>query len=355
MIVVSHMSYWGNRGGIYDLHFHNARIAVNYFFILSGFGLTYAQSDKYRNNAQKTGLYRYAFMRVKKIYPLYVTTMLIYVPWQIYTYHFNDGRDWSYTCIMTVVKVISVLPMLQSVTGRSSFTHALNSVGWFLSTLFVLYMFYPKLSEWNRKYILNRRRAIISGIVLLILYCFMAKVFLVIEERSFFDELEYCLPLIRAVPFTLGILICDNFLMDKSDGKKWAAVYEMAAVGIILGWFFTRNAVLPGKQGHVIQIGKEIIDILIAMFSVYVFSREEGFISKLLNGKILIMLGNISMYIYLIHFPVCTYIEFLFERLLLEGLYWNLFRTMLIVTITGLFIKMTLTMKERKACGFKNQ
>lgn len=42
MVVISHFEFMGSQTqNWYDLYFHNATLAVDFFFIMSGFGLTY--------------------------------------------------------------------------------------------------------------------------------------------------------------------------------------------------------------------------------------------------------------------------------------------------------------------------
>lgn len=48
---------------------------------------------------------------------------------------------------------------------------------------------------------------------------------------------------------------------------------------------------------------KDTFDILLAAAFVYVFAFERGKISALLRSRKLVLLGNVSMYIYLFHFP----------------------------------------------------
>ena len=48
---------------------------------------------------------------------------------------------------------------------------------------------------------------------------------------------------------------------------------------------------------------KDTFDILLAAALVYVFAFERGKISTLLRSRKLVLSGNVSMYIYLFHFP----------------------------------------------------
>jgi peptidoglycan/LPS O-acetylase OafA/YrhL len=89
MIFLNHLSFLGDGTGnsIYDQYFHNPNMAVTFFFILSGFGLTYKSflNKEYAINCHynlKIG-FSYAWKRMKKLYPLYIITMAAAIPFTL--------------------------------------------------------------------------------------------------------------------------------------------------------------------------------------------------------------------------------------------------------------------------------
>lgn len=58
---------------------YNPIMGVDYFFMLSGFGLYYAYDDR---SVSKNGI-MFAIEKIKKIYPLYLVSMLCMLPYSI--------------------------------------------------------------------------------------------------------------------------------------------------------------------------------------------------------------------------------------------------------------------------------
>lgn len=98
-IILSHMEFLGSTTGTmnsYDLYFHNAYMGVNYFFLLSGFGLTLSFLNRRRtwsvdNCWSMKALFKYAIKRVRGILPLYGFTMAVMIPYEIS--HLSNGGD----------------------------------------------------------------------------------------------------------------------------------------------------------------------------------------------------------------------------------------------------------------------
>ena len=146
IIVGSHFEflYQYSIGSIYYNYFHNATMGVDFFFMLSGFGMMLSSiktdpAGKKQNNTLKS-LLNYSFKHVSKIYPLYVATLLIGIPYYMMHSIIENGKSFFEASIHTISKFIVCLTLLQSTTGMMRFSHGLNAVCWFLSTLFCIYI-----------------------------------------------------------------------------------------------------------------------------------------------------------------------------------------------------------------------
>jgi peptidoglycan/LPS O-acetylase OafA/YrhL len=78
-----------------------------------------------------------------------------------------------------------------------------------------------------------------------------------------------------------------------------------------------------------------IINNLISLGVVYVFSFENGAISHFLQKKTLIILGGCAMYIYLLHYPVIYNVYGVINQLLPMTIVVKVFTTILIFVIIG--------------------
>ena len=165
IIILSHLEFLGESGifgDFYTTYLHNATLAVDYFFMLSGFGIYL--SSKRPENSIKGGL-KFAVDKVKKIYPAYILSLILGMVWVCII---TDGL------IKTIAKLfifgLTDLTLFQSITGMTKFNHSINGVCWFLSTLFICYIACPWLLRVVDK-IRNKSQALIMicGLVVITL------------------------------------------------------------------------------------------------------------------------------------------------------------------------------------------
>ena len=92
IIVFSHFEFlrqYGQFGEVYWRYFHNATMGVDFFFMLSGFGmmLSSIRRDPYGllPIGGIPGLINYGKRHIRKIYPVYVVFLLIGIPYYLFT------------------------------------------------------------------------------------------------------------------------------------------------------------------------------------------------------------------------------------------------------------------------------
>ena len=136
MIVFGHCTFLdGTSLGWIRHKISNATLPLDYFFILSGFGIYYA-ANKLNSLIKFNTLYScilYAIKKIKKIYPVYVIILLIYAPLYLL----------SGSLIQYSVLLLLDLTMMQSLAPTVLLSHAICGPFWFLSVLFISYIFCP--------------------------------------------------------------------------------------------------------------------------------------------------------------------------------------------------------------------
>ena len=158
VIVVSHFEFLetlNGFGNFYTIYLHNATFAVDFFFLLSGFGMMLGSISRTRIEEMKfpkiSECLAYGIKHIRKIYPFYILTIIFGVcakaVYAIYKSNFTFNFIWR-----EIVKIIVNISVLQSATGMSFFTHAYNGVTWFLSALFCIYLISPILIFILRKF-----------------------------------------------------------------------------------------------------------------------------------------------------------------------------------------------------------
>ena len=89
LIVISHLEFigeYGHIGNVYKTYIHNATLGVDYFFLLSGFGmmLSYQKNNQILLANNIKDCFAYAKKHVRKIYVLYLISMISTIPYYVY-------------------------------------------------------------------------------------------------------------------------------------------------------------------------------------------------------------------------------------------------------------------------------
>lgn len=341
MIVISHFEFLSKISTFYTEHLHNAGMAVVFFFMLSGFGLTY--SDLTRN--KEKGLietwsplkgYRYAVGRVKKLYLAYILSMAMMIPLTLIAY--LKDYDIVSSISRCILRFIFSATLLQSFAGTTKLSHLFNGACWFLSTLAILYAFYPLLKRVNRKYFVESHfNALFALFIAFVLRFIVLLAFYKIDNISaFFNDLSYGSPYLRIFDFVMGILLCDIYLAKSRAWGNGACVsnaFEIFSVGIVLCWWLLRNSfVLNSTEFDFVLKGS--FDVLIVAVTLFVFSADGGIVSRFLSTSTMQTLGKSAMFVYLFHYPIRINVGKIIEMISLPVYQIMLINIVVIVAFT---------------------
>ena len=263
---------------------------VSFFFMLSGFVLSLAYSERITK-----GLFSTTPFVVKqwiKIYPLHILTFIVMFALDIRLEKYCD-----------ITAVIANILLLQSWVPADSFYFVANSPSWFLCDILFFYVVFSSLN----KYILrsdNRKLLAISLVVILLYICLMA-----VLPTYLVNPILYANPLTRLLDFIVGIIlyklyVSDNgiALRDKLNGKSFLTVSLMELSVILL---VVITAILyPHLPQRVRTVSIFWLAIPLFIFFFAMTDKHSGVISRFLQGKTMLWLGNISFSIYIIHAPV---------------------------------------------------
>jgi peptidoglycan/LPS O-acetylase OafA/YrhL len=121
-------------GGSY-LFFNLGVVGVSFFFVLSGFILTYNYADSFRDGVRGVNYKRFVWDRLTKIYPVYILTMLMALPIQIFSP--TMPLDWRAVPVHTL--------MLQCwwPFSKPTFYNVLNIPSWSISCEWFFYLLAP--------------------------------------------------------------------------------------------------------------------------------------------------------------------------------------------------------------------
>ena len=330
IIILSHFEFLGKSetfGEFYMTYLHNATLAVDYFFMLSGFGIYLSLK---RPECSIKGALYFAVDKVKKIYPAYIFSLLMGIPATIYTLlkYSSIGK-----AVLKLLFFCGVdLSLLQSITGMTRFSHAVNDVCWFLSTIFISYIVCPWILRVVDK-VRNKRQAfsLICGFVIIVLILSFGAILTERNIQGIFDDLWYGHPIIRC--WYLAIGMCLGYLYKESTIQIRSG-QEVFVAGLAIFYFVGRNSIPFGKE--VLRV----FDITLCILFLYVFACGNGKLSRKLSSERMVNLGKISMLLFLFHYPIRIIFGTIFANVGWQS-DWMLFAEMsLIIFITVLIVSL---------------
>lgn len=277
--------------------------SVSFFFILSGFILAYSYPQLDSSSAQK----KFLIARLARIWPVHSLLFFIVCLLSGAGLMENEGE--------TLSSFLNLFLMQAWVPSASTF-FSYNAPSWSLSVEFFFYLCFPWLIHQLHKTWLFKGMAIFSCPFLMIIFCAYFQLpnysltYLGITNYGFL----YIHPLIRLPEFFIGIL--GAFFLQK---YKWLANFNLkkatfieslalSLVALNLYFYsFIKQAFLrliPFSLAHEAEIWLSSTGILTCfsfLFVILVFSLQQGLISKLLSFRLMVVLGEMSFSMYLIH------------------------------------------------------
>lgn len=261
MMVVAH-HYWGFEAGY---------AGVGFFFVLSGYVLALNYEGRVGTWAERQDFW---FRRFARIYPTHLLTFLFALPLGA-----------------SLATLPANLALLQSWIPVGSFAMSVNKPSWSISNEAFFYALFPLLLgiRWRTLALWG------AGLLALALLWPLGEAFTVrgLEIRPthwFF----YVFPPVRLFEFALGVALVG--VRGKTNG-----VHEVGAIALAAASILALPLLKP-------SIGWAIFFIPASAALVYVFARGEGPISRLLSNRWLVLLGDASFMLYMIHWPLMHYL-----------------------------------------------
>ncbi|MDQ0194432.1 acyltransferase family protein [Paenibacillus wynnii] len=283
-------------GGIYG-PYGLGSAGVQFFFILSGFILTYTYYGKF-DRLNKSDVKHFYKARFAKIYPMHFLTFLLAIPWVL----MNLNPDGLYIFIAGMD-----LLLLQSYVPISDVYFSFNNVSWTLSAEVFFYAIFPFiLYLFGNKIIKNMKKTsailIFSWILLFSLQLLLPQE----KENTLFVWLLNIFPAMRSFEFIIGIVLGLLFLkLSKKNSIftfKVANILEIGCLAVLaVLLFISKSLPLPNLKG--------LYFTPIWTLIIFVFAYNKGVISKIISHKYFVYLGQISFSFYMIHLLVLLYMR----------------------------------------------
>lgn len=245
-------------------------IGVTFFFILSGFILSYAYQERSLGGGEYSN---YIISRVARIFPLHLVTLVICVPVMLFA---SES--------LSLANLIANGTLTQAFFSDSTIYFSFNAPAWSLSVEMFFYLFFPFLvvirSWW---------------LVLLLALVIMLKLLLSITISS--EAIHYYMyisPPLRVADFIAGLLLFRLYSAFKIESSAIATALQALSL-IFLGLLVSLSSAATQALRY------DIYYIAPMMFIILAFSYQNGHLARLISARPLIVLGEASFAFYLIH------------------------------------------------------
>jgi peptidoglycan/LPS O-acetylase OafA/YrhL len=277
-----------------------AYAAVPFFFVLSGFVLTWNYQAKFRElQAGRVGGYLRA--RFARAYPLHFLTFLLALAtpfgWHGWNFGFFYDRFW---------RAFSVLTLTQGFWPRPDFYQLYNPVAWSLSAEALFYVAFPFLvwglaraGDWRP----GTCVAIAAGMAAVRV---IGAACLPLDTSIPAQWAWFVFPPARLPEFLVGMFLALAFrqLPTPAWGRFSATAAELGVVAV----FIVQVALAP-RLSHGFCMGGYYVPTL--GLAVWVFASGRGWLSAALSVRPLQYLGEMSYSLYMLHFLfLWTLLEF---------------------------------------------
>lgn len=331
--------------------------SVSLFIILSGFVMFY----NYQTRKINTGIIpslKFTIGKIKKLYPLHLLTMtlILLLALNQLIKHFSSS-----SLISLIFKTFSNILLIQDWFPKISIYYSLNGVAWYLSLCLFLYYIFPTILIMLRQYSFIQAVNTI-GLLFLIQITISFSLKYILVTSSLFDNFilwfTYILPITRALDFLIGCCTCIIFCKVKDYFRQErtfmnSIVYTaFEIVVIIIGiyvyqYFYIERKTIFGSESFVYTTIYTPCSVLL----IFLFAINKGLLSTILTNKLTIWIGDLSAYLFLIHFPVITFYNIVTSKLDLKLSY--LIKFVIIMTVS-ILLSIAYKKLEYKFLKYKN-
>lgn len=296
-------------------------LGVSFFFVLSGFILTYTYANRDAFSFRDFMVARFA-----RLWPVHIAAFLLVVVL------LGNGDQWD-AVALNLTLLHSWLPI-----GRYMFSG--NWVSWTISTEMAFYLLFPVLAFG--------RNWIIAATVVTV-FAMLAAIHSFVTVQQLYgtpfglspSNFIMQTPFIRVLEFASGVAAGKLFLTG-----RWRALVYRHATGFELGAISACvlfGATAGTVSDYLIDNGFAALSIwynqnggfVVFALAIFVFAHSAGFVSGLLSTRSMVLLGEISYCTYMVH-QICFRFADMHQ---IQGTGWSLnVVAMLIVVYAGSYV-----------------
>lgn len=267
--------------------FKEGFVGVSFFFVLSGFIITYNYQHKLEE--RKTDKRTFWIARIARVYPLHWLTLFIAAMSGDYVVA-SGSVDW-------IAHFLTSLTLTNAYIPKDDYFFSFNSPAWSLCCEQLFYFCFPFLIPLAKNY----RR-------LLYAFVFVAVIVIVGMYLAPQEEIKgywYVNPITRFPDFIVGMLLFRlyEYLKEQKITSLQGSMMEFLSVIVFMSFYLYAEEI-PKVYRYSCYYWLPVAMVLIS------FALQKGILSRLLNNRFMITGGEISYSFYLIHlFILLPYAE----------------------------------------------
>jgi peptidoglycan/LPS O-acetylase OafA/YrhL len=275
-------------------------IGVAFFFLLSGFILTYRYHDTFRAGLRFDAIRNFYAARFARVYPLHAATMPIVIAVLVFL-----GTDalWSGVDPPTRLRAIAAqLLLVQSWSASLPIEFGVNGPAWSISVEAFFYLLFPFLAFGLLRVLRSSPpRVVLLGAASLWL---AASILLWPRQAAVDDWHWYVFPPTRLVDFVIGMLLGIAFLRF-DPRRRWpmhaTSIEVLAIAGVCTA--VVLSPFVPLSMRFALWVMPAWCAVILA------FAGGRGAIARMLSHPVLVRLGEISYAFYLCHLAVVKLVD----------------------------------------------
>lgn len=240
----------------------------------------------------------FAFNKIKKLYPLHILMMFPFIILSLYNNHNVKSL---------MVKIISNLFLIQSYFPDSKIYNGLNGVAWYLSDYIFFCFIFPYILKILKNSRMTKKKACIYSLIIYVLQFVLLLALRKVINVSEYEWVSYVFPVFRLGDFVIGCFVGYILFID-SPKIKLNGIFDAVVLILILLTFYFSNRGSNILLFDVLSTRSIVYTIVVILLFLSV-AFGQGFLNKVCKNNLLIFLGDISAYAYLIHLFVIQIAE----------------------------------------------
>lgn len=313
--------------------------AVSVFIILSGFIMYYSYNNRVLEKTFGFSV-KFSIKKICRLYSLHIITMCFSLIISIYKLFKCFSYDYAK---LIFLQVISNTLLIKNIIPNKDVWFSLNGPSWYLGLSMFFYFFTPCILFWLKQK--SKKNTIF---IMLFVYLTQISVCYAFGTSIYVKQIDwlpmyitYLSPLFRIGDYILGCCLGKLIYNSKIEVNNYVStVFELIVIIINAGviMIYLNNDLWWRSE----WFKYDVLFTIPVLLLVALFSLNKGYISKILTNKVIVHIGDISAYIFLLHNVVIQYMNEVFRRIVDLNKYYLIISCIIfciLLALTELYIR----------------